>query len=275
MEETSYYSRLLLKQFGKLEIHNDILVCETKEYSQTVLPNSLCNIVYNELRNKMGLLRTDKVFDLTRRCLYWPRMYRDMKLYMTKQCQCIKRKKPNQVERGPLVPIESQYRFEIVSIDFLKLDKARGGYEYVLVVTNHFTRYVQAYATKNKSAKSAADKLYNNYILTYGFPRQIHHDQGKAFHNSLFQRLHQLCKIKSTKTTPYHPMSDCQAERMNCTIINMLKTLNETEKFRLKDHLPKLVFAYNNTINKSTRYPPFFLMFGKSSKLLVDSIFDI
>ena len=64
-------------------------------------------------------------------------------------------------------------------MDFLKLDKSKGGYEYVLVVTDHFTRYVQAYPTKNKSAKSAADKLYNNYILTYGFPRQIHHDRVK------------------------------------------------------------------------------------------------
>ena len=53
----------------------------------------------------------------------------------------------------------------MVFIDFLKLDKVKGGYEYVLVVTDHFTtRYVQAYATKNKSAKSAADKFYNNYI---------------------------------------------------------------------------------------------------------------
>ena len=92
----------------------------------------------------MGNLGTDKVFGLERRRLYWPRMYWDIELYMTKQCQCIKWKKPNRVERAPLVPIESQYPFEIVFIDFLKLDKARGGYEYVLVVTNYFTRYVQA-----------------------------------------------------------------------------------------------------------------------------------
>ena len=92
-------------------------------------------------------------------------------------------------------------------MDFLKLNKAQGGYEYVLVVTDYFTSYVLAYATKNKSTKSAADKLYNNYMLTYGFPRQIHPDQGKEFHNSLSQRLHQLCKIKSTKTTLYQQTS--------------------------------------------------------------------
>ena len=48
-----------MKQFGKLKIHNNILVRETKEYSQIVLPSSLRNIVYNELHNKMGQLGTD------------------------------------------------------------------------------------------------------------------------------------------------------------------------------------------------------------------------
>ena len=68
--------------------------------------------------------------------------------------------------------------------------------------------------------------------------------------------------------------ADEQTEKMNRTI-NMLKTLNETEKFRWKDHPPNLVFACKSTISKSTGYPPFFLMFGRSSKLPVDSIFDI
>ena len=74
---------------------------------------------------------------------------------------------------------------------------------------------------------------------------------------------------------PYHPMGDGQTERMSRTIINLLITLNETEKSRWKDHLPKLIFEYNSTINKSTGYSPFFFMFGKYSKLPVDSIFDV
>lgn len=45
-----------MKQFGKREMHNNILMCEAKEYSQIVLPSSLRNIVYYELRSKMGPL---------------------------------------------------------------------------------------------------------------------------------------------------------------------------------------------------------------------------
>ena len=102
-----------------------------------------------------------------------------------------------------------------MSLDFLNVDKAKAGFEYVLFVTNHFTQYVQAFATKTKSAKAAAEKLYNNYILTYGFPSQIHHGCGREFHNLLFAKLHQLCGVKSSKTTPYHPSRDGQTEQMN------------------------------------------------------------
>ena len=67
MEQSSYYSRVLMKQFGKLKIYNNTLERETKEYSQIVLPSNLPNILYNEHHSLLGHLGTDKVFDLARR----------------------------------------------------------------------------------------------------------------------------------------------------------------------------------------------------------------
>ena len=151
----------------------------------------------------------------------------------------------------------------------------KGGVEYALVVCDHFSRFTQIYATRNKSATSAADKMYNEFILQFGFPTRIHHDQGREFHNRLFKRLHQLAGITSSKTTPYHPMGDGQPERMNRTILNMLKTLGDKEKENWKDSISKLAFAYNSTINKSTGFSPFYLMFGRSSRLPIDNIFGI
>ena len=268
-------SKLLMQQFEKLTIENKILYRTTTHYKQIVLPEIYHQIVYTELHEKMAHLGPDKVVDLSRRRFYWPYMAKEIEHYVRKKCSCIISKKPNIPEKAALTPIEATYPFEIISIDYLHLDRCKGGYEYALVVCDHFTRFTQSYATKNKNSKSAADKLFNEFILQYGFPKRIHHDRGKEFNSNLFKQLHKLSGIKSSNTTPYHPMGDGQVERMNRTMINMLKSIPEDQKQNWKQHLPKLSFAYNSTINKATNYSPFYLMFGRSSRLPIDSIFNI
>ena len=80
--------------------------------------------------------------------------------------------------------------FELVSIDFVHLKKSHGGYEHIFVIVDHFIRYVQAYATWNKSAKTVANKLYNDFMLCCGFPHKIRHNQGGEFETKLFWQIY-------------------------------------------------------------------------------------
>ena len=68
-------------------------------------------------------------------------------------------------------------------------------------------------------------------------------------------------------------MGDPVVERYNRTLINMLKSIPANEKKRWKDHLPKLTFAYNSTVHKSTGFSPFYLLMGRESRLRVDGVF--
>ena len=135
----------------------------------------------------------------------------------------------------PLQPITSSAPFEIVFIDFLYLEQSSGGYEYVLVIMDHFTRYVQAHPTKKKSATAAASKLFNDFILRYGFPARSQHDQGKEFENKLFHALEQSCGIIRSRTSPYHPTGNGQVERFNRIRLGMLRTMSDIKKSRWKD----------------------------------------
>ena len=82
----------------------------------------------------------------------------------------------NRNEIAPLAPIELRYSFVMVSVSLLRLDRCKCGFEYILIVADHFKRFTQSYATRNKLAKIAAGKLFNNFMLQFGFPTRNHHD---------------------------------------------------------------------------------------------------
>ena len=167
-------SRSLCQQWNKLSLVDGVMLRKTEKYTQIVLPVVYHQMVYDELHVRMGHLVGERVEMLARQRFYWPNMGSDIDTFVHKRCSCLFAKEPNVKEKAKLVPIPASAPFEIVSVDFLKIpEKGKGGYEQILVICDHFTRFTQAYACKNKSSRAAANKIFNNFILQFGFPKRI------------------------------------------------------------------------------------------------------
>ena len=193
--------------------------------------------------------------------------------HIAKCSRCLKRKSTPQV--APLQPILVSQPLELVHLDYLTLEPSKGNNENVLVITDHFTRYALAYASKTQTAQATARILWDNFICHYGFPEQFISDQGRNFESDLIQELCKIAGVKKLHTTPYHPQSNGQCERFNSTLCNMLGTLSDEEKSDWKSHLGCMTHAYNCTKHASTTYSPYYLMFGRHPRLPIDVAFGL
>ena len=111
---------------------------------------------------------------------------------------------------------------ELISVDFVQLEKGSGGINFILVIVDHFTKYAQAYPSRNKSTTTASKHLYNDFVLRFGFPGRIMSDQGGEFQSKLIGQLHDLAVMESSRMTAYHTQCNGICERMNRTLLQML-----------------------------------------------------
>ena len=157
-----------------------------------------------------------------------------------------------QPDTAPLHNIEVTHPLELVHLDYLQIEPSKGNTENVLIVTDHFTRYAQAYPSKSQTALATAKLLWNNFVIHYGFPDKIISDQGRNFQSELLANLFEVAGVQKLRTTPYHPQTNGQCERFNSTHLNMLGTLTPEQKKDWKTYVPAMVHAYNCTRNTAT-----------------------
>lgn len=240
---------------------------------QLVLPAKFKAVVLKSMHNDLGHLGVERVTDMIKSRFFWPKMSTDVEQYVRNCGECVLRKTPCQ-RAAPLHQIVSSGPMDLVCIDFLSMEPDSRGVSNVLVITDHFTRYAQAFPTQNQKALTVAKVLVEKFFVHYGLPSRIHSDQGRDFESRLIKELLKILGIHKSRTTPYHPQGDPQPERFNRTLLSMLATLNQEKKRQWSQHVAHLVHAYNSTKSDATGFSPYFLMFGREAKLPLDICFE-
>ena len=266
-------TRRLLHQWKRLKIVDGLLYRERQSQHgscnlQLVLPKNCRDSVLVRLHDEMGHQGRQRTQSLVANRFYWPSMSADIDRKIRTCDRCFRFKKKHE-DRESLVSIETTGPMELVCLDYLSLEPSQG-YSNVLVITDHFTKFVQVVPTRNQSAITTAKALYSNFIVLYGIPARIHSDLGKCFESKVIKELCAVMGMEKSRTTPYHPQGNGVTERFNRTLINMIGSLPPDCKRTWRSQLPALVQAYNSTEHASTKCSPYSLMFGREPNLPVD-----
>lgn len=149
------------------------------------------------------------------------------------------------------------------------------GNRYILVVSDYFTKWTEAFAMPNMEAKTVAKIMVEEVFVRLGTPRIIHSDQGRQFESELFREVCRLFHIQKTRTTAYHPQSDGMVERFNRTLTSMLSAFVQENQTDWDEHIPYVMMAYRSAEHKSTQFTPNMLMLGRETTLPLDLQYEM
>jgi len=104
---------------------------------------------------------------------------------------------------------------------------------------------------------------------------RVHTDQGTCFEGEVFKEFCRRLHIHKSRTTAFHPQCNGAVERLNRTLMEMLKRKAGHAPNTWDHHLSTIVAAYNRTPHSSTSLTPYKLMYGQEARLPVEAEFGV
>ena len=234
-----------------------------------VVPNS------GDLRHKLisdfhdspyaGHVGINKTTRLVSRYYWWPGMSDDISTYVREchSCQTVKarQEKPS----GMLNPLElPRGPWDCISLDFItQLPVTRRGFDAIMVVVCKVTKLVHIIPTTTTCTAVTVAELYRDHVFKlHGIPAKIISDRDVRFINAFMTELCALVGARQAMSTPYHPQTDGQTERVNRVLEDMLRHFVSPAQDDWDQHLSCAEFAINNADHDSTGASPFQLTYG-------------
>ena len=192
--------------------------------------------------------------------VWWPKMDQDVET-MCKTCESC------QLVAGPdpPVPITNTKMpdgpWQFCSCDLLgPLPNGQS----IIVVIDYHSRFFEAGLLRSTKTDKVVEFL-DTIFCRFGYPQALRTDNGPQFISGEFQMYLKVHGIQWVSTTPLWPQANGLVERINRSILKVLKVAC-LEKKEMQVEFRKFLVAYRSTPHSGTGCTPFSLMFGREMR---------
>lgn len=260
--------RRLEAEWQRHSIINDTLYRKGDgEMPVVVIPDQYKEVLLHKFHSSiegmhLGIEKTTK--NLLTVC-YWERMRKDVETYLANCDSCARIKNPHQRIRVPMKGQMTNHVLETVCSDIAgPLPVTTRGNKWIIVFIDQFSKYCEILPMPDATADTVARIYVEEFVTRYGTPVNLLTDQGTNYMSDLMRKVNDMLEIRHKRTTPYHPGTNGQAERLIKVIKFCLAHVVNEQQRNWDSFLGFIRMAINQSWHATTNTSPAYVFFGRS-----------
>ncbi|CAM1312561.1 Uncharacterised protein r2_g2301 [Pycnogonum litorale] len=268
------FKELLAKQRYQFTEKNGFLYYTEDDQERICVPQEYVKEILKKCHDEQGHLGIDRTLDLIRRRFYWPKLRDDVKNWIKRCRNCATKKDTLQDHSiAPLKPTDlvAIEPFQKLGIDIMgPLPESNNMNKYVIVLQDYFTKWIEAVAINACTTEDIIKWLKDEVFGRFGIPVELICDQGPQFDSKLFKLFCEELGVKISYITPYHHQSNGMIERLNRSLLNMLRMYIDSDQKDWDEYLGPVLFAYRTSVHSVTKVSPFEAVQMRTPRLPID-----
>jgi len=206
-----------------------------------------------------------KTYQRLKKHFYWNDMVNDIRRVISKCDKCQLNKSQPYPEPTEDIPTQVEAPFTHLGLDIVgPLKKTTNGNEYIIVIVDYFTKWVEAEPTQDITSHDVI-KFLIKVFSRHGVPQTVTADNGVQFTSDMTKIFIDLYDVYIKFTSTYHPESNGLTENRNKEIGKLLRLLGS--KYREWDEiLPSALWALRTAKNSVTGHSSFELVYGREDQ---------
>lgn len=238
---------------------------QKRVYVPTMSRHLLLNLAHDDSMYG-GHLGIKKTFRKLIR-FWWPKIHKDVENYVKSCDLCQKFKNPAGLPPGYLNSIPVSKVFQHVHIDIVgPLKPTVRGHKYVITATDAFSKWAFAQPSQGVRTSEVIRFVEDNILSIHGKPTSIISDRGSQFTSTEWNTFINKLGIEHKMTASYHPQANGIDERLNGTLMRILRSYVDELQDSWDEHLKWSLYVYNTTVHESTGYSPYQVLHGLDSR---------
>lgn len=253
---------------GKYRMENDLLLLKSNKdgVPKVLVPKAMSSKILEDYHKSYIHPGRDQMVNLIQQQYAWKGMKKQIANFVQRCQTCAQVKSAGRTQQANLTQRVASTPLSMISVDLMgPYPRSKRGKNYLLVVTDVFSKWTQAYPLSNPDTKKVLLTLEVEFFAKFGYPEVMISDNGPQFVSKLWHERLKEWNILPYTTAIYSPHQN-PVERKNQQIKMKLKALllEKSNHKSWDENIHQVLFSMNNAINAATKLSPAQVLFGRN-----------